>query len=205
MKGNRTNVGQRVEQFFNNTPRVEYSVQQVAEHLGVSPNTVGQKVLGLFEDGFLLRRMKGIARGRHYVYIKAPNRQEATPMKGTRKIVTFDQLPAWVLNMAENEPEGSNPDGFFWTVTDSGVYEAWARPEMPTSFYHPRVTKLPEGVDAANVVDWYDLPAWVKGSYRNDAEMRRLQSYTWVRVSGAEERYNAYTPEGEYAGPWARE
>lgn len=120
-----------------------------------------------------------------------------------RKMVEFEQLPEWVRDMAQNEPEGSNPEGFFWTLTDSGVYEAWARPIVPTSTYHPRLSKLPPGVERANVVNWYDLPTWVKGNYGSEAELQRLKSFTWVRAD--QDRYNAYTPEGEYAGPWVRE
>ena len=122
----------------------------------------------------------------------------------SRKVVTFDQVPEWVKAACRNDPEGTNPDGFFWTLTESGVYEAWPRSEMPSSIYHPRTPKLPEGVDPAGVVDWYDLPVWVKGSYRSDAELQRLKSFTWVRTSA--DRYDAYTPEGEqYTGPWVWE
>lgn len=124
-------------------------------------------------------------------------------MSARRKAVLFRDLPRWVREMVAGEPEDGDTGEYLWTLTESGVYEAWRRPQMPASTYHPRTRKLPEGVDRNNIVDWYDLPVWVKGSYRSDAEMRRLQSFTWVRAD--EDRYNAYTPEGEYAGPWVRE
>lgn len=203
-RGNVTGVGRQVEDLFNAHPRVEFSVKRAADMIGAAPNTVGQHVLALFERGFLLRRMEGIARGRHYVYVKAPNK-EVTPVPG-RTQIQFRNVPEWVKAMiSPDDPEGRDPDGFFWTVTDSGVFEAWKRPEMPSSMYHPRTPKLPEGVDQNDVVNWYSLPSWVKGSYRSDAEMHRLKSFTWVRLGGAEELYDAYTREGEYAGRWGRE
>lgn len=201
MKGNRTSVADQVKDLFTAHPRVEFTVKRVAEMVGAAPNTVGQHVLNLFEAGFLLRRMEGVARGRHYVYVKAPNK-EVTPMPG-RTQIQYKNIPEWVKAMCADDPEGQNPDGFFWTVTDSGVFEAWARPEMPTSTYHPRSPKLPKGVEPNDVVNWYSLPSWVKGSYRSEAEMRHLQSLTWVRK--AEDSYVGYTREGEYAGTWGRE
>jgi hypothetical protein len=73
-----------------------------------------------------------------------------------------------------------------------------------TSFHRRDLKgKAPRGVDPAAVVDWYDLPTWIKGSYRNDAEMRRLQALTWVK--GTESTWFAYEPNGRYAGMWERE
>ena len=200
MRGNVTGVGKRVEDLFIAHPRTEFSVKRAADMIGAAPNTVGQHVLSLFEAGFLLRRMEGVARGRHYVYIK---KEAVVP---GRTPIQFKNVPEWVKAMIRpTDPEGMNPDGFFWTVTDSGVFEAWQRPEAPLSTYHPLAPKLPEGVSQNDVIDWYAFPSWVKGSYRSDAEMHRLKSFTWVRLGGPEEVYDAYTREGEYAGRWGCE
>jgi predicted transcriptional regulator len=69
--GNRpeASTGDKVMKFFAECEG-EFSVKQVAEAIGMSPNTVGQALLALCENGDLGRRMEGVARGRHYVYAR---------------------------------------------------------------------------------------------------------------------------------------
>jgi hypothetical protein len=121
-----------------------------------------------------------------------------TTSPNPRRIVAAENLPRWVRNEMETHrvPLGHVS---MWTVDANGVYEAW----RPTAIFKPKAPKLPDHVDPDRVVDWYALPSWVKGSYRTEAEMRRLQSFTWVNQGC--DAYRAYTPDGEDAGLWARE
>jgi hypothetical protein len=113
----------------------------------------------------------------------------------SRRVVSVDDLPRWVRNEQEATP---HRDPSLWTVDETGQYEGWIK----VSIFTPKAPRLPDSVDPGDVVDWYALPGWVKGSYRTEAEMKRLQSFTWV---GKGETFFAYTPEGEYAGTWGRE
>ncbi|AZS06762.1 hypothetical protein HOU95_gp045 [Streptomyces phage Hiyaa] len=61
----------------------------------------------------------------------------------------------------------------------------------------------PEEEEEPPTVDWYDLPTWVKGSYRTNAEMDTLKSYTWRKTG--EDEFQAYDLQGRYVGLWARE
>lgn len=94
-RGNRTDLGSRVEQFFKDNEG-EYSVKQVAGQMGLAPNTVGQYLLGLYDWGMLTRRMNGLARGRHYVY-----RKSDTPMLTQGEQVWYDGAPGTVQSVSE--------------------------------------------------------------------------------------------------------
>lgn len=54
-------------------------------------------------------------------------------------------------------------------------------------------------------IGWYDgLPTWIKGAYRNDQEMKRLQASKWTKSTTGEYFYQ-YTSEGTYVQQWSRE
>lgn len=117
----------------------------------------------------------------------------------TERLVAHENLPRFVRGLAEDHPELTDRIEYRWTVDDQGAYTSWKR----VSSYVPLKPKLPPNIDPADVIDWYALPSWVKGSYRTEDEMRRLQSLTWVK--GSESTYFAYEPNGRYAGMWERE
>lgn len=116
------------------------------------------------------------------------------------RIVDVNDLPQWVKDLERETPTRWTP--MLWTVDEQGDYHAW----HTSGSFHRRdlkTRKTPTGVDPADVVDWYSLPTWIKGSYSSDDEMNRLKSYTWVK--GSESTYFAYEPNGRYAGIWERE
>lgn len=118
------------------------------------------------------------------------------------KIVDPENLPKWVRDLYAEQPTRFLPG--LWTIDDSGDYHMWS---TLGSFHKLELEgkTLPGGIKPADVVDWYALPSWVKGSYSSEAEMERLQSYTWVRGNLSGTEYHAYEPNGRYAGKWARE
>lgn len=69
-RGNTTDLGVRIREYFD-VVDTEMSAVEVAEALGLAPNTVRQYLLAYAEWGTLRRRMFGVARGRHYIYTKA--------------------------------------------------------------------------------------------------------------------------------------
>lgn len=54
------------------------------------------------------------------------------------------------------------------------------------------------------LVEWEDLPTWIKGAYSTEEQMLTLQSFTWTKSTWTE-TYYAYGPKGEYVAKWARE
>lgn len=190
MKGNRTTVGQQVAEFFDQHPRTEHSVKRVAEHIGASPNTVGQHILNLFEAGELLRRMEGIARGRHYLYVKNPN-----PPTQDADRVWYDDNPGRIVGDGKR-------DGTVLVKFDNGLYDEVSRSDLLS-------TPPPKPVDPRNmrVVGWYDLPSWVKGGIAtSDAKIEYAKSCTWVQHGDdRDETFYCYGPNGAYKGTFGRE
>lgn len=116
------------------------------------------------------------------------------------RIVDVNDLPQWVKDLRANQPTPRFMPGL-WTVDEQGDYHMWS---TLGSFHRCDLKgKAPKGVDPDDVVDWYDLPAWIKGSYSTEAEMLRLQALTWVK--GSESTYFAYDEKGKYIGIWERE
>lgn len=111
MRGNRTDLGSRVRAFFERHPEGSYSANEVAGALGVSPNTIGQYLLTLTEGGELTRRMHGVARGRHYVYTKAPDvsidldPRPPRPDVRDMRVIGWEQLPEWLRTAEVVEAE----------------------------------------------------------------------------------------------------
>lgn len=59
---------------------------------------------------------------------------------------------------------------------------------------------------AEKPVDWYDLPTWIKGAYRNDKEMWALKRSKWTTSAASTlEYYYQYCSEGIYRRQWSRE
>lgn len=127
----------------------------------------------------------------------------------TERLITWDQVPAWV-RPAETDPSQS-PQlralmKVLWTtstVNDNVLYAYWPDGTFMAQWERKHNVTLPKDVDPTSVVTWYDLPTWIKGSYRTDAEMRHLQALTWVK--GSESTYFGYEANGRYAGMWERE
>lgn len=117
------------------------------------------------------------------------------------RFITANELPGWVNALMAERPFRDEPK--FWAVDESGDYHALA--EMGTFHRRDLKGKAPAGVDPDDVVGWYDLPAWVKGSYSTEAEMLRLQSLTWIRGNLSGSTYFAYDEKGKYVGLWERE
>lgn len=61
-------------------------------------------------------------------------------------------------------------------------------------------------IDARSIriIQWIDLPPWVKGGYSSEAQMRTLQEMTWA-VDPDSDTYLAYDAEGRYAASFSRE
>ncbi|QNJ57719.1 hypothetical protein SEA_KEANU_114 [Streptomyces phage Keanu] len=191
MKGNRTTVAQQVEQFFRDTPRVEYDVKRVAEMVGATPNTVGQHVLNLFESGVLLRRMEGVARGRKYLYILNPN----PPVPDDAERVWYDDNSGRIVG------DGDQP-GRVEVQWDNGHRSTVSRSDLLS-------TPPPRPVDPRRmrVVTWQQLPTWVKGPIAtSDAKVKFAKSCTWVQHGDdRDETFYCYGPEGQYKGTFGRE
>lgn len=196
MKGNRTTVAQQVADFFSSHPRTEHSVKRVAEDIGASPNTVGQHVLNLFDAGFLLRRMDGIARGRKYLYVLNPKQALRVGQQ-----VWYDDNSGKVeaVHDAGTRVDVEWANGNRTTVDRSDLLthaEYVAMQPLPHSKYD---------MTEAQVVQWANLPTWVKGGAdRGDQALEYAKASTWLEV-GPEVFYQFSGDTGTYVGVWARE
>lgn len=54
------------------------------------------------------------------------------------------------------------------------------------------------------IVQWADLPAWIKGAYSTEAQMDALKAMTWAVGSDGNTFY-AYGPDGHYAAVFTKE
>lgn len=195
-RGNVSGVRDRIEQFFDAHPRTEHSVARIAADVGASPNTVGQHVLDLFEKGALLRRMEGVARGRHYLYVKNPR---TTLHVGQQ--VWYDDTCGKVEAV---HGAGMRVDVKWGNGTRSTV----ARSDLLTHAEYVAMQPLPHSkydMTEAQIVSWPNLPTWVKGGAdRGDAALAHAKQSTWLQV-GDEVFYQFSGETGTYEQVWARE
>lgn len=194
-RGNRTNVVQQVEDLFRAHPRVEWTVNKVAEHLGFAPNTVGQKVLSLFDAGVLLRRMEGVARGRHYVYVLNPK-----PALDEGQQVWYDDT----CGKVESVYEAGRYVNVLW---GNGTRSTVERSDLLTHAEYVAMQPLPHArydMSSSQIVKWEDLPTWVKGGAdRGDMALKFAKASTWLQVD--DEVFYQFSPLGTYEQVWARE
>lgn len=179
-KGNRTQVGDDIREVFEDNPRVERSVADVARLTGIAPNTVGQHLFNLFEGGVLLRRMAGIARGRKYMYVLAPEK----PLNPGDQ-VWYDDNPGKVQSVFD-AGKRVNVQWDSGTVTEVSRSDLLSKPQRIQPKYDVRDMR---------VVQWADLPVWVKGEVdRGDDALRYGRSCTWLRANEDDETFFAFGP-----------
>lgn len=195
-RGNVSGVRDLIEQFFDAHPRTEHSVARIAADVGANPNTVGQHVLNMFEQGSLLRRMDGVARGRKYLYIKNP---KLTLHRGQQ--VWYDDT----CGKVESVHTGGRRVDVEW---GNGTKSTVDRSDLLTHAEYVAMQPLPHArydMSSAQVVQWANLPTWVKGGAdRGDAALEYAKACTWLQVDD-EVFYQFSGDTGTYVQVWARE
>lgn len=114
------------------------------------------------------------------------------------RIVNPEEVPSGIVSLFREHPEQIDA----WAIDEeTGTY--WTLKKVSSYGIAHIQPKVPKGVDPKDVVSWYDLPTWIKGSYRSEDHLRALKSRVWVR--GNLTTYFAYTAGGQYLQMYEQE